>query len=59
MLLFFYIEYLIIIPIHKEYVGKLVKDKTIDSSEKLKDVLIKNNIPFETDTNNFIVYGYK
>lgn len=59
MPLFFDIEYLIIVPRRKKHVGKLVNDKTVDISKELKDILIKNNIPFETDNNNFVVYGYK
>ncbi|GAB1855804.1 hypothetical protein MHTCC0001_06390 [Flavobacteriaceae bacterium MHTCC 0001] len=59
MPLFFDIEYLMIIPRRKEYVGKQVNDKTLDISEKLKEILTKINIPFETNCNNFIVYGYK
>ncbi|MFB9052137.1 DUF6678 family protein [Formosa undariae] len=59
MPLFFDIEYLIIIPRRKEYLGTLVKAMTVDISEQLKDILIKNKIPFEMDHANFVIFGYK
>lgn len=59
MPLFFNIEYLVIIPTFVKYVGRLVEGKTVDNSENIRELLTENNIPFELDSNNFVVYGYK
>ncbi|MFD2907633.1 DUF6678 family protein [Flavobacterium ardleyense] len=59
MSLFFSIEYIIVIPVYIEYVGRLVKGKVIDITAELEKLLLDNNIPFEFNNGNFVIYGYK
>lgn len=59
MPLFFSIEYLIVIPKHAKFQGRLVTNKIIDITPEFKLILEQNNIPFEMENGNFIIYGYK
>ncbi len=59
MPVFFDIEYMIIMPRYIKGRGMLVKGKVIDISKEFKELLLKNNINFEMENNNYVIYGYK
>ncbi|ABD79692.1 DUF6678 family protein [Saccharophagus degradans] len=52
------IEWIEIDPIKRESIGRLVKPRETDYSEFVLSVLLKFNIPYSVNGNNYLVRGY-
>jgi len=52
------IEWIMIDPIKREYLGKLVSDRETDFSEFVEQSLRGSNIPYTVDSGFYKVWGY-
>ena len=53
------IEWIQIMPVIEEQIGKLITKHKTSYINEIKDTLKKNNIRYDLDGEIFIIYGYK
>jgi len=55
----FWIEWMEIAPYYYKHRGKLIEDELIDETKEVLEILERNNIPYELNGKNILIYGYK